>query len=191
MTYARERLTLLPWAVIPPALYMLSRGPNEAFDGWILAFIYAAVFQLRAIDDFYCFSYDKERGANAHYLNEAPTRLIPWIASLSLAASLAAFFAMPIAEFFATLIFFAAHPPVYRLMQRRRGLLAVSLAKYPFLMFLVASLNARPEYLWPALGTVFFLAREGAEELFGIRRTYVEVGVVGSLIVTRLIDQTS
>ena len=185
MTYVRERLTVLPWALIPPVIYMLSRGPNEAFDGWILTFIYAAVFQVRALDDFYCFAYDKARKTGAQYLNEAPARLIPWIAAFSVSAAVAAFRAMPIAEFFATLLFFAAHPPVYRLLQQRRGMLALSLAKYPFLLFLIARLNEQPEFLWPALGTGFFLVREAAEELLGIRRAYIEASVVGALIVMR------
>jgi hypothetical protein len=185
MSYLRERLTFVPWALIPPVLYMLGRGPGVPFHGWTLALLYAVVLQLRVLDDYFCFSMDRARGKPEAYLRCAPALLLPWCAAFTSVAVLAAGFALPRGALVATILFLAAHPAIYRWLRGRSGLWAVSLAKYPFLLFMTASLNDRPSYLWPAAGTALFLIREACEELLGMRSRLMEALVVVLLISAR------
>jgi len=191
VSYLRERLTFVPWAVIPGVLYLLGRGIHEPFEPWLLAYLYAIVLQLRVLDDFFCFAYDRASGKSAAYLQRAPARLLPWLGVFSVAAVPAALVALPQGALLATACFLIVHPPAYRLLGGRAGLLAVSLAKYPFLMFTVAGLSDRPDYLWPALGTTFFLVREACEELGATRSRPVESGVVGLLVLTRVLSSSA
>ena len=187
MMYLRERLTVIPWAVIPSALYLLSRGTSESFDASLLGFLYAIVFLLRVVDDFFCFSHDRECGKPAAYLRYTAVRLLPWIIVFALASVGMAYMALPWAAFVATTLFLAVHPPIYRMLRGRRVLLGVSMAKYPFLLFMVAGLSGQPDFWWPAFGTVFFLLREAVEEIGGLRSRRIETSVVGLLILTRLL----
>ena len=92
---------------------------------------------------------------------------------------------MPREQFALTAIFVALHGPIYFVLSKRGAVLAISLAKYPFLFYLVALRTGQEEWWWPALGSVYFFAREALEEIFGVHSRQVEVIAALGLVLAK------
>jgi hypothetical protein len=187
VNYLRERLTFHPWAVIPALLYVIGYGPDGALAWPLLLFLYAAVLFLRVLDDYFCFPLDRAQGKTAAYLQAGRARLRPPLLVFGLAVLGAGYAALPSAELMMTVLFIALLLLIYMMLRGRRGMLAVSLLKYPFLLYLAAGLRGDSDGLWPLFGSAFFVGREMLEEIWGFRDQRAELVVVALMVGARCV----
>jgi hypothetical protein len=189
MRYLRERLSFFPWMLIPAFIYYLGNARGAAFDGMLFVFVLEFVLFLRVFDDYACFNYARKHGKDRPYLWRGRKELLISMLPLGVLLALLSYLVLSQAQLVMAAVFVGLHVPVYRALRGRPAILAVSLAKYPFLFFLVATLTEQEAWWWPLAGSLYFIVREAFEETAGKRDQRVEILVAIGLILAKLLSE--
>jgi len=190
VSYLRERLSFFPWMFIPVFIYYLGKDGGAAFDGMLLVFVLEFVLFLRVFDDYACFEYDRQQGKRRPYLQRGKKALGISMLPLGGLLALLSYLVLTETQFVMTAAFLGLHIPVYFVLRGRPAILAVSLAKYPFLFFLVASITEQSAWWWPVAGALYFITREALEEIAGLRGRRIEVFVAFALVLAKYLSET-
>jgi 4-hydroxybenzoate polyprenyltransferase len=189
MNYLRERLSFFPWMLIPVFIYYLGKGSEAAFDAGLLVLVLEFVLFLRVLDDYACFEYDRKQGKSRPYLQRGKKALgfsMLWLGAL---LALLIYLVLPTTPSLVTVAFLALHVPVYLALRGRPAILAVSLVKYPFLFFLVATQTGQEQWWWPSLGALYFITREAYEEIAGRRNQALEIFIALGLVLAKILSE--
>ncbi|MCO4793678.1 MAG: hypothetical protein KC493_08205 [Bacteriovoracaceae bacterium] len=183
--YIKERLKLFPWLLMPFVLFFIGHGPAKYQFTLIISLVFAIVF-FRALDDYFCFSYDLIK-KKSDYLNNGPRPI------LFLALTSGVIYLLTVNYFYdaKTLllnIFLIVISCAFYIKSKRNKLITiVSILKYPVLLYAVGSITNESNFLWIILASVFFLAREILEEFFDLKNKKIEIAILIILLNTKLI----
>ncbi len=191
MSYARERLSLFPWMLIPVFVYYLGKAGDAPFDTMLFVLVLVFVLFLRVADDYACFDYDRRQGKNRPYLQGSRNGLFLSMLPLGAMLALLSYLVFPAALLLQCVVFLGLHIPVYRALRNKPAILSVSLAKYPFLFYLVATLTELEQWWWPVAGALYFLVREACEEIAHLRSRPAEVLVALSLVLAKYLTESA
>jgi hypothetical protein len=190
MSYLRERLSFFPWMLIPGFIYYLGKARDADFDSILFVLVLEFVVILRVIDDFACFDYDRRMGKERAYLQGEKKTLALAILPLAGILVLLSLLALDEKRLIMTGVFLGLHVPIYLVLRAKPAIVAVSLAKYPFLFYVVASQTEQQQWWWPVAGTLFFLVREALEEIMNLRSQSAEVLVAIGLVLAKYLTET-
>lgn len=190
MSYFRERLSFFPWLLIPVFIYYLGSTNGAAFDGMLFVLILEFVLFLRVLDDYACFDYDRRQGKDRPYLQRGRKGLLLRLLPLGALLALVGYLALPASHLSQVAIFLGLHIPVYLVLRGKPAILAVSLAKYPFLFYLVAAQTGQEQWWWPVAGTLFFVVREAFEEIANLRGRRAEILIAIGLVLAKFLTES-
>jgi len=191
MSYVQERLSFFPWMLIPVFIYYLGNASDAAFDGMLFVLVLEFVLFLRVLDDYACFDYDRRQGKGRPYLQRGRKGLLLSMLPLGALLALVGYLAVPVPQLTQVAIFLGLHIPVYMVLRGKPAILAVSLAKYPFLFYLVAAQTEQDQWWWPVAGTLFFVVREAVEEIASLRGRRAEVLVALGLVLAKYLTESA
>lgn len=186
--YMKERITFMPWLIIPAILFIL--GHSSATYNFILLYnLLWAIFFFRVFDDFFCWDYDLIN--KEHNYQQRPRRdlliLVALFGFLFLSSLLLIYPLKILLLNFGCLLISIL---LYLLLRRSRGILFISLIKYPVFLYMVASITAESNFLWVIIGSSFFILREVIEEFFHKRNKNIEYILIGLMLGLKLLMRT-
>lgn len=175
--YRKQRLSFMPWFIIPIILFYLGHGPimNNGFAYSIFSVVFVGIIFFRIFDDMFCYRYDKFLGKRHDYLINSRGPVIFFGALLGgLFLSLLVFFAGINTGLFG-LFFVLINLIFYKFLLMNRLVVFVSLLKYPFLLIIIGNVTLETNFFWVVMGTMYFVGREVLEEIYNIRSKKIEV----------------
>lgn len=183
--YFRERISWFPWGVLPFYIFFLSHGRTEHFHFILLLNIFFGLLFFRVFDDFFCRTYDIQQEKPHTYLktgSQGLTFLILFFGTLFFSSTL---FLVPIQISLFIFGFVIAHLFLYKLLETNPKIVYISLLKYPLFFFLVALTTQETNFIWPILGSLFFIFREILEESLKKRNKMIEILLFLSLLLSK------
>jgi hypothetical protein len=183
--YIKERITFMPWGILPLVLFILGHGPGS-YNFIILYNLLWGVFFFRVFDDYFCFDYDLSFKKSPYLLKgkQYIVKLMCVFGFLYLSSQIM------IHSMNDTILVFAViflSLLLYIFLKVKKWIVLVSLLKYPLLLFITANYSGETNFVWIYLGSFFFIGREIVEEFFGKRNKQFEVIFILLIISTKLI----
>ncbi|MGB0647398.1 MAG: hypothetical protein ACPGQS_09510 [Bradymonadia bacterium] len=183
--WLRERMLTPVWFGLGVFLYIMGHGP-KALDWLLIVFVYSSLTFFRALDDWCCFEHDRARRSDAYQrYGSSPLGVLSLLTGVLYLSVVG--LVLSVEGSALNLILIVSSLVFYRILHRSPLIHFVSLLKYPLILYLVGEATGHVAWIWLAVVSLFFLAREILEERLAIRSKRVEMGIAVLLVNLKLI----
>jgi hypothetical protein len=191
--YRKQRLSFIPWFIIPFVLFFLGHGANAGndFSYSIFPVVFVGIIFFRIFDDMFCYRYDTSLGKQHDYLINSREPIIFFGALLGAIFLYLLMFLTGLDTSLFGMVFIIVSFSFYHLFSMNKKIVFVSLLKYPFLLLVINNATLGANYFWVLIGTAFFTLREVLEENYGIRNKIVEITLIIILLTIKYSIQGS
>ena len=187
ITYLQQRFRPLPWLVLPIVLYIFAIEEVSQISIFKLVYAYLFLLSFRLFDDLMCIPYDMKNKEGRFYYQQIYKRdLVIFSIIFFVALVGSTYFTFNDSVLYLHVGFFLISLSLYRFLVMNKGILFISLFKYPLLIYCLSD-GLNSGLIWAGIIFLIFILMELMDEKIIKQYKYAKQSLITMAIIGKVI----